>query len=293
MSVIYNGMHVDERYASGFEPNLFFDSWLIPGVTCTDKYQEGPAGGYYVHKLKKGNDIEPGTPGRDFSHETVADDLIQIMLNNNFQKSTKMYKVQADSVAAPLAEAKLADTVAQIKEAVQGSALAALYTEGKKGAIVAASADNAKDTMIDARTALVKARAGSARVILAHPDYYALILKAAGRDFTPVTNDRIVGNASVGQWLGFTIFECPQLGAGATYKYYDYAGTSKSVTATNFDKVNFIAMNPLAFSAIHNLEVYRLIDGGKDFTGSLAQAEVNSGFRVTNQDLVYISRNAE
>ena len=46
MSVTYNGLHVDERYSAILEPNLYFNPILVPGVTCTDKYERlaPPAG---------------------------------------------------------------------------------------------------------------------------------------------------------------------------------------------------------------------------------------------------------
>ena len=51
MSVTYNGLHVDERYSAILEPNLYFNPILVPGVTCTDKYETGPAGQIFVHQL--------------------------------------------------------------------------------------------------------------------------------------------------------------------------------------------------------------------------------------------------
>lgn len=42
MSVTYNGLHVDERYSAILEPNLYFNPILVPGVTCTGKYETGP-----------------------------------------------------------------------------------------------------------------------------------------------------------------------------------------------------------------------------------------------------------
>lgn len=64
MGVKYGNQNVDEKYASAIEPNLYSDTVLIPGVTYTDKYQTGPAGGIFVHKLDGGNEVVPGTPGR-------------------------------------------------------------------------------------------------------------------------------------------------------------------------------------------------------------------------------------
>ena len=49
MGVLINAQNIDERYSNILEPNLFYDSIFVPGVTCTDQYQEGPAGVIYVH----------------------------------------------------------------------------------------------------------------------------------------------------------------------------------------------------------------------------------------------------
>ena len=51
MSIQYNTLNVDERYSAILEPNLYYNPILVPGVTCTDKYETGPAGQIYVHKL--------------------------------------------------------------------------------------------------------------------------------------------------------------------------------------------------------------------------------------------------
>ena len=51
MSIKYGSLNVDERYSGILEPNLYYNPVLVPGVTCTDKYQIGPAGQIYVHKL--------------------------------------------------------------------------------------------------------------------------------------------------------------------------------------------------------------------------------------------------
>ena len=88
MSIKYGSLNVDERYSGILEPNLYYNPVLVPGVTCTDKYQIGPAGQIYVHKLTT-SAVESGTPGRDFSDTAVSDTLIPIQLNNNFQRSYK------------------------------------------------------------------------------------------------------------------------------------------------------------------------------------------------------------
>ena len=111
MAVLYGKQHVDEKYSSTIEPNLYSDTVLIPGVTYTDKYEIGPAGGIYVHKIDGGNKVTVGTPGRDFVDENAEDTLIAMIFNNNFQKSRKIYGVQANAVSFAMGEEYLSDSL--------------------------------------------------------------------------------------------------------------------------------------------------------------------------------------
>lgn len=61
MSIQYNTLNVDERYSAILEPNLYYNPILVPDVTCTDKYETGPAGQIYVHKLST-SAVAAGTP---------------------------------------------------------------------------------------------------------------------------------------------------------------------------------------------------------------------------------------
>lgn len=293
MSVIYGNMNVDEKYSPLFEPNLYYGDWMVPGVTYTDKYQVGPAGGYYVHKLNKGEPVVPGLPGQDFVHELAGDDLIQIILNNSFRKSRKLYNVQAAAIEAPVAEQLMADTTKLVRQSINGSGIAALINEGTASAETAAiTADNVKQAVIDARASMVEGAAASAKIILASPKTYAAMLAAFGRDFVPNTNERIQTSGLVGNWYGFTVIECAHLASKVSYTYRNYAGIEKTVSPDDLAKINFILYDPEAFSALTNLAMYRITDQSVDFNGSLSQAEVNMGFRVTNPELVYIHKNA-
>lgn len=42
MAIKYGSLNVDERYSGILEPNLYYNPVLVPGVTCTDKYQIRP-----------------------------------------------------------------------------------------------------------------------------------------------------------------------------------------------------------------------------------------------------------
>lgn len=284
MSVKYNDQYVDEKYSGILEPNLYYGSVFVPGVTFTDKYQEGPAGGIYVHKLET-TACEVGKPGRDFANEETKDSLIPIILNNNFQKSKKIYGVQAAAVKIALANENLKIAINESSEGWQQSMLGCLVNESTASADkTEPTEENVKSIILSVRKELVKGK-GSADVVMCSPDFYTLILAAAGKEFTPSMNDRINASGNVGNWLGFTFVEANGASA-ANAKYYDHTGTLKTVSLANFD---FAMYNHNTLSGITNFETARIIDA-QNFVGSLAQVELNSGYRVTNPALAYVHK---
>ena len=282
MSVQYGNVNVDERYSSIFEPNLYYNSVFAPGKTFTDKYEIGPAGGIYVHKLDTAA-VTVGTPGRDFVDVTASDSLIQIVLNNNFQQSKKIYGVQAAAVSANLANEELKVAIAEVAEAWNAAGLACLVTEGTTASSTASITKNSvKKAIIDARKQIVAAK-GSADVLLASPETFACILEAAGSEYIPQANEYINRTGSVGQWLGLTVIECAGL-AAANGKYYNAAG---SLVTASFSGVDFVIYNKEALSIVTNLDVQRIVDS-ENFNGSKAQVEMNSGFKVTSAAQVVV-----
>ena len=281
MAVLYNSQNVDEKYSPILEPNLYYNSVLVPGVTCTDKYETGPAGQIYVHKLST-SAVEPGKPGRDFSDEETTDALIPIQLNNNFQKSKKIYGVQAAAVAFPLAEENLSIATIECREGWMQSGIACLIQEGKAGSVTTAVTD-VKADIVASRAEIVK-RKGRANVVMCTPDFYGQVLLAAGKDFTPVLNDRIASTGNVGQWLGFTFVEAN--GITGSLKYFDHTGASKTV---NTSGVQYVMYYHDTLSVVSNFETARLIDS-ELFTGTKAQVELNVGYRVTNPDLALVRK---
>lgn len=282
MGIKYGNLNVDEKYAKIVEPNLYFDSIMVPGVTYTDKYQTGPAGGIYVHKLNT-SAVAVGTPGRDFTDEASSDTLIPILLNNNYQKSKKIYGVQAAAVDFDIANEQLSVATQEIKESRQQSALGCLVNEGTKSSATAAIASGAVDAVLDEAAAIKK---GKANVVLCSPDFYALVLKENGKDFTPVKNDEVAATGAIGDMYGFTWIRAAGLGE-QTAEYYDSTGTKKTVNLAKTAPVDFILYNSEALSIIDNLESYRIVDS-ENFTGSKAQAELNTGFKVTTSGLVRV-----
>mgnify|MGYP000223352750 CR=1 FL=1 len=130
MSIQYGSLYVDEQYKATVLPNLFYKTWLVPGVTYQDVMVDG-AGGCYWHKLTS-TAASVGTPGRDFTDTAAADTLVQAVFNNNLQASKKIYGVQAAAVAFPIAEEHLRSEEHTSELQSRGHLVCRLLREKKK-----------------------------------------------------------------------------------------------------------------------------------------------------------------
>jgi len=283
MGVIYGSLNVDEKYSKILEPNLYYPSFFIDGKTYTSKYEDGPAGGIFVHKLATST-ATPGTPGRDFSDEATSDTLIPIVLNNNYQKSKKIYGVQAAAVDIALANEQLSIATQEVAEGMQLSGLACLVSE--KGATAsttsALTTANIKKVVLADRKVIVSNK-GRANVLAMSPASFATLLETVGSEFTPVANEFANANGQMGKWLGFDVYEVPAL-AETNGVYYNSAGSK--VTAS-FGSVDYIMYNHEAVSIIPNFDVARIVDS-ENFNGAKAQVELNVGFKVTSEKQVLV-----
>ena len=176
------------------------------------------------------------------------------------------------------------------------SALGCLITEGTRssnyGTVGSANGNvSAMTALSQERTAAANAAAASATTVLASPAFVSqLIMESLGK-FTPTYNDNLIrSGARIIKFLDYTIIECNMLSSPYKATYYDSTNTLKEVSQTDLADVNFIMYNPQAFSVVDNLNAFRLHDGGTEFLGVLAQADVNTGFKVTNPALVRIHR---
>ena len=282
MSVKYGNLNVDEKYSSAIEPNLYSDTVLIPGVTFTQKYMEGPAGGIFVHKLDGGTEVEPGKPGRDFTDEAAKDDLIPIVFNNNFQKSRKIYGVQSSAVSFALAEEYLSDALNMTKEGRQYSGLACMVNEGT---VSEDTESITADTAVDKITALrkqIKDNKGKANFALVSTRIYADLLTKLG---LATVMDPAIVTGELLKRFGLSIIECNSFDK-AEAKYYDSTGTLKTVDLTGVEMI--VGYNE-AVSILDNFEMYRLIDS-ENFAGSKAQVEYNTAFKVNSPKQLIVKK---
>lgn len=283
----YGGYNVNENYSSIVEPNLYYDSVLQPGLTYTDKFQGDAASGLVkVYKIAADGAQDPKTPASDYEDSNASNELIDLRLNNSQMKSKKIFQVQANAVPYNMAEEHLSQAVLDCKEGWQASGLACLVNEGTVlEDAEALTVDNIKKKVLNARKTVRKGKA-VANVVMCSVDAYTTMLEAAGDQYTPVTNDAIMQTGQIGKWLGMLWVECNQLDTSNAAKYYDNAGNLKTVDLT---KVDFVMYDLNAFSIVDNLESIRLKDSER-FTGSLAQVEINTGYRVTTSAKVVVKK---
>lgn len=283
----YGSTYVNENYSKILEPNLYGDAIMQPNQTFNNQYQGDAAAGLVkIYKTTRDSAVDPTTPAGDFSNESIANTLIDLRLNNSFRKSKKIYQVAANSVPYKLADETLSTAIKDIQEGWQYSALACLAYEGTDLAdYTAVTKDNIKSYVLTARKALRNNHA-KPNTVIASVAVYSVMLELAGGDYTPSKNENTLTTGRVGMWLGMTWYEGDLLD-NEQAKYYDHAGTLRVVDLTDVD---FIMYDSTTFHIVDNLNAMRLKDA-ENFVGSLAQVEINTGFRVSNSEKVVIKKN--
>jgi len=283
----YGSFYVDERYSKILEPNLYGDAIMQPGQTFNNQYQGDAAAGLVkIYKTTRDSAVDPTTPAGDFSNENIANTLIDLRLNNSFRKSKKIYDVAANSVQYKVADETLSTAIKDVQEGWHYSALACLAYEGTDlEDYTAITKDNIKSYVLTARKALRNNHA-KPNTVIASVAVYSSMLELAGGDYTPSKNENTLTTGRVGMWLGMTWYEGDLLD-NEQAKYYDHAGTLRVVDLTDVD---FIMYDSTTFHIVNNLNAMRLRDA-ESFVGTLAQVEINAGFRVSNSEKVVVKKN--
>ena len=284
----YENFYVDDRFGKILEPNLYGDAIMQPGQTFNNQYQGDAAAGLVkIYKTTRDSAVDPTTPAGDFSNENIANTLIELRLNNSFRKSKKIYDVAANSVQYKVADETLSTAIKDVQEGWHYSALACLAYEGTDLAdYTAITKDNIKSYVLTARKTLRNNHA-KPNTVIASVAVYSAMLELAGGDYTPSKNENTLTTGRVGVWLGMTWYEGDLLD-NEQAKYYDHAGTLRVVDLTDVD---FIMYDSTTFHIVNNLNAMRLRDA-ESFIGTLAQVEINAGFRVSNAEKVVIKKNS-
>lgn len=264
---------------------LYADEVFIDGVTFTSQFKLGQVGQVQVVKYSPDNTIEAKAPGADFTDTEPDHEVIDININNGFQKSVKVPLYYQ----ATMPVAILADTAWNVSESVrvgrQKAALGVLIDGG-----MPSDTDGTKITEANAKSIILQ-DLSYLRTLNAHPDVvlcsvaaYTAILSAAGKDFDSDAKNMINREGRVGKWLGLWFIECTTLSSGKKLKYRDADGSVKTVDSAGVD---YIMYDHMAFSILDQLVLLRVIDN-PNAAGSKVQEEIDSGFKVTNGDCVMV-----
>lgn len=289
MAIMVNSFQVDERYSSLLLPNLFFGDWMVPGVTYNDEYERDAtgAGGIWVRKLKI-TPGDPALPGGDYTNTTPESDLAQIVLNNSYDRSTKINAALEAQTGVNLAASYYELNLRQVREDMNQSGLACLYTEGSKA--TAPTAATAKGKILASCAAMAKKKV-KPTVALCSPDFYYTVVAEAGSQYIPDINNRINDSGTVGNWLGINFIMVNGLSTPNVSKYIDYTSTTKSATAANLNGVEYVLLDPRVFHCVTSVTSMRMINS-EHFPGQLAQCTVVNGYRVTNADGIHVATKA-
>lgn len=269
------------------EAGLYADAIFIDGVTFTSQHNIGSAGQIQVVKYAGGRGVKPGTPGANFTDRDYTNTVIDINVNNSFKDSVKVPNYFEATIPSNILMDKTLEVTQKTGTGRQESALAALVGQGTaSGDTDVLKVENIKSKVIAMRSELRKKHA-KPNVVIASVDTYALMLEAAGKDFTPMYNDDVIRQGKVGLWLGMLWIEADLLdGSTSDYQYLNESGVATTVDTS---EVDFIMYDFMAFSLIDRLDALRVKESER-FIGSLVQEEIVSGFKVTNGDCVLVKK---
>lgn len=285
----YGDLFLPSEYSDILLPNFFYNSFLQPGITYTDRYQMGNSGQIFVPQLKQGI-VELKEPCSTFDHKNIGNELLQITLNCTYMSSKKICALQETAINYDLVAETLRLTARELAEAWNIGGLTALITEGTGQTFQITPAINLetlKQDILSAKTQLFKNKR-TGKIVLCSPDFYQIILQYAGSSFTPSINDKMVYSGEVGTWLGLTFVNLNLLQKGAgKFEYNDYKWDKQSIHGETIKDIAYIMYDPEAFSVLVNFNRSRMIES-PDFMGQYVQSVINSGFRVTDPESVII-----
>lgn len=288
----YGDLLLPSRYSNLLLTNFFYNSFLQPGVTYTDRYQMGTAGQIFVPKLNP-IEVKLAEPCSEF--ECSEFELVQITLNCTYMSSKKICALQETVVDYALISETVRLSARELAEAWNKSGIAALLTEGVGQTVERPMPKNLEDLKLDilsAHTTLYKQNRNG-RVVLCSPDFYQLVMQYAGTLCPPSINDRMIYSGEVGEWLGLRFINLNLLQeATAPLEYNNYAWEKKVVNGNDMEKVAYILYDPEAFSVLINFSRSRMIES-PDFMGQYVQTVLNSGFRVTDDKSIFIRQHTK
>lgn len=288
MALVVGSAGVATGMSPVVEQALYADDVFVDGISFTSKHEVGNAGQIQVVKYSAASSIEPKAPGSNFSDEDYANNLLDINCNNAFQRSVKVPAFYEATMPIDVKADRTWDVTRAVGLGRQKSGIAILVKNGTDAAdTTAVTKSNVKDLVINGRQALIKKNARP-NVIIASPEVYGCMLKAAGTEYVPMFNEEVARTGRIGSYMGIVWFESSLLDGASSYKYIKADG---NVDTVDCSKIDYILYDGNALSIIDKLVALRVIDS-EMFMGSKIQEEIDTGFLVTNADCVLVKSHA-
>ena len=286
MALVVNGATVATAMSPIVEAGLYADEIFIEGRTFTSQYDVDSAGQIQVEKYSPDMEVKAKVPGSNFSDKDYKNTVININCNNAFQYSQKVPAYFEATMPTSVKMNQTLRTTENVRIGRQKAGLAALVHGGTESTNTESITEtNFKEEFLKDRKILVD-KFAKPNVAITSTEVYNIMLKLAGTEFTPSTNENVVTTGQVGYWMGILWIEAPLL--GGSLSFLNESGVEQSVDTANID---YILYDYKAYSIIDKLTMLRVIDS-EDFAGSKIQEEIDTGFKVTNADCVLVRKNA-
>lgn len=286
MALVVNGATVATAMSPIVEAGLYADEIFIEGKTFTSQYDVDSAGQIQVEKYSPDMEVKAKVPGSNFSDKDYKNTVININCNNAFQYSQKVPAYFEATMPTSVKMNQTLRTTENVRIGRQKAGLAALVHGGTASTNNEAITEtNFKEEFLKDRKILVD-KFAKPNVAITSTEVYNIMLKLAGTEFTPSTNENVVTTGQVGYWMGILWIEAPLL--GGSLSFLNESGTEETVDTANID---YILYDYKAYSIIDKLTMLRVIDS-EEFAGSKIQEEIDTGFKVTNADCVLVRKNA-
>ena len=284
MALVVNGATVATAMSPIVEAGLYADEIFIEGRTFTSQYDVDSAGQIQVEKYSPDMEVKAKVPGSNFSDKDYKNTVININCNNAFQYSQKVPAYFEATMPTSVKMNQTLRTTENVRIGRQKAGLAALVNGGTESTNnVAITETNFKEEFLKDRKILVD-KFAKPNVAITSTEVYNIMLKLAGTEFTPSTNENVVTTGQVGYWMGILWIEAPLL--GGSLSFLNESGIEQSVDTANID---YILYDYKAYSIIDKLTMLRVIDS-EEFAGSKIQEEIDTGFKVTNADCVLVRK---
>lgn len=280
---LINGLNVGESTTKIAQAALSQETWLQPGVTCNDDYQETAAGKITIPVIPT-EDLDVGT-SRRISDSDFNYGMVDLLTNNVFVKGKDVLGYAKEALPTDVemdAELFIMNT---IRVSRQKTALAVLASADADVSETKTTAENVKSNILATRKALRKKKA-KPDTVLASVDVYDFLLQAAGKDFTPLYNDEVIRNGRVGMYMGMMVYEVEDIDGDSSYKYVDASGVLQTVSMAGIEYV----MYDSRFFAVVDVLSQTQKSAGTNFIGTRVIGEVDTGIKVTNANAVLVKK---